>query len=133
MGGKPHPLYYTWYNMHRRCYSEEFDSFPHYGGRGIFVCDRWHDFDAFVEDVSPRPDGCSLDRVDLNGPYEPRNVRWATSKQQCNNRSNTRYLTDRSGVTKPLSIWADELGISRVTLSARVNKLGMSDIEALEK
>lgn len=77
-----HELYKTWYAMMQRCYNEESDNFHLYGGRGIKVCKRWHDIRLFIEDMSPRPEGLSLDRVDTNGNYEPSNCRWADWTEQ---------------------------------------------------
>lgn len=90
-----HPLYHTWQMMLWRCENPDAADYFRYGGRGIKVCDRWHDVRLFVEDIErdlgPRPDGMTLDRADNNGDYEPGNVRWATrSQQQMNSR---RYLS----------------------------------------
>lgn len=73
--------------MKARCYNSKHESFPHYGGRGITVCERWRNsFVDFLADVGPRPPGKTLDRwPDKNGNYEPGNVRWATPKQQGRN------------------------------------------------
>jgi len=82
------PTYRSWSNMKIRCYSESHKQFKDYGGRGIYVCDRWVDsFSNFLEDMGERPDGLTLDRIDCDGIYEPSNCRWATRvEQQANKR-----------------------------------------------
>lgn len=113
-----------WYNSYRsmmdRCYRESAANYQRYGGRGIKVCPGWHSieiFEAWVKDSGYKP-GLTLDRIDPNGDYTPLNCRWATRKQQANNRTNTVYVTI-DGVTKTLSEWADFVGVSRSTMSDR--------------
>lgn len=84
------PEYRAWRNMIARCEYPNVKNFPDYGGRGIRVCTEWrHDFDAFLNHIGRRPDlRMSIDRIDVNGNYEPGNVRWATPEQQSQNRRN---------------------------------------------
>ena len=91
-----HPLYKTWKSMLMRCNNPNVRGYKHYGGRGIKVCDRWSGdlgFENFVNDMGERPDGTTLDRVDVNGHYEPSNCRWATAEQQMNNRTDNSCIT----------------------------------------
>ncbi len=85
-----HPLYFTWKNMLARCEDPDHQAYRHYGGRGIRVCDRWHDLAVFVADIErwlgPRPAGMTLDRICNDHDYRLDNVRWATRAQQARNR-----------------------------------------------
>jgi hypothetical protein len=86
-----------WSGMKSRCYDSNSTSYPYYGARGITVCDRWiNSFENFYEDMGPKPGPeYSIDRIDVNGNYEPGNVRWATPQQQAMNRRNTVLGADR--------------------------------------
>lgn len=85
---KPSPTYYSWSAMLIRCRYKTHKQWKDYGGRGISVCRRWLSFSRFLADMGPRPRGKTLDRYpNPDGNYEPKNCRWATRKQQANNRS----------------------------------------------
>lgn len=79
------PTYKSWKGMHRRCYNSNYKRYPDYGGRGIGVCERWHSFENFLEDMGERPKGKTIDRIDPDGNYEPSNCRWATPEEQSRN------------------------------------------------
>ena len=124
-----HPLYSVWMGMMSRCYNSNNKSWKSYGGRNIRVCERWKDIVNFIEDMSPRPEGKSLDRIDNDGIYEPSNCRWATPKEQSANRRNNNLLCYK-GKEQPLLLWAEEIGIKTSTLKSRL-KMGWPVEEAL--
>lgn len=85
--GKKHTReYISWYSMKTRCYNTNREDYKNYGGRGISVCDKWLDsFESFLNDMGFCPDGHSLDRINVEGDYEPSNCRWADRTTQCTN------------------------------------------------
>lgn len=126
------PEYLAWINIKRRCYNKNNASYPAYGGRGIVMCERWkNDFLAFLEDMGKRPtEQHSLDRIDVNGNYEPDNCRWALDNIQYNNKRNNVLLT-HNGKTQTMSQWAKELGINNDTLWRRIKRANMPIERAL--
>jgi hypothetical protein len=96
-GLSAHPLYHVWWNMLGRCENAGNKDFARYGGRGIRVCDRWHDLAVFVTDIErwlgPRPEGMTLDRIFTDHDYRLDNVRWASLKQQAQTRNMPRPRT----------------------------------------
>lgn len=84
------PTYRSWAAMKQRCLDPNSQAYARYGGRGISICERWRSFENFVSDMGERPAGLTIDRIDPDGNYEPRNCRWATMLQQNHNRTSTK-------------------------------------------
>ena len=115
-------LYRTWSNAKSRCQDVNSQSYKHYGGRGIKVCDEWRDnFQAFYDWAMANgyKEGLTLDRIDNNKGYSPKNCRWTSVKEQSNNRRSNRYLVFR-GERKTISQWADTIGVNQETLYKRL-------------
>ena len=125
-------IYKAYIHMKERCYSKNDKRYSDYGGRGITVCDEWlHSFQAFYDwsMANGYADDLTIDRIDVNGNYEPGNCRWVTQKEQQNNRRNNHCLT-YNGETKTLSQWSEITGIQSLTILNRL-RLGWSIEKAL--
>lgn len=93
-------LYNIWFQARARCHKPDHRKYPAYGARGIQMCEEWReDVAAFVAymdyTLGPKPEGCSLDRVDNDGNYAPGNLKWSTTFQQANNKRTNRSVTYR--------------------------------------
>lgn len=120
-----HKLYRVYKTMINRCYNPKNISFKIYGKRGIAVCKEWQqDFMIFYNWAinAGYKEGLSIDRIDVNGNYEPTNCRWATTKEQSNNRRTNRFISYK-GETHTISQWERITGIDHRKISARL-KLG---------
>lgn len=115
--------YKAWHAMIQRCTNPKNHKWHRYGGRGITVCERWRlSYEAFLEDMGPRPKGLTLDRwPDNDGNYEPGNCRWATPLQQASNRSTNRFV-DVAGESITASEASRRLGPNRSTVSRRIRE-----------
>lgn len=114
------PEHNAWHHMRQRCLDKNHPGYKDYGGRGITICERWADFNNFLADMGPRPtDRHSLDRIDVNGHYEPSNCRWADDKTQQRNRRNHRLVTYK-GETLCIGEWAERCGLTIPQLWARL-------------
>lgn len=108
--GKRDPVYSLWLGIRQRCFNKDHEAYHRYGGRGITMCEEWADYSAFRASIgNPPAPGMTLERIDNDKGYEPNNVRWATRKEQANNRSTNVVLT-WEGKTMTLKQWAEHLG-----------------------
>jgi len=124
-----HGLRYTrlnriWSGMIQRCYNKNANQYKNYGNRGIEVCQKWrNDFKAFYEwaMTSNYSDNLTIDRININGNYEPSNCRWVNAKQQANNRRNNVFIT-HNGKTQTIAEWENEFGFKPGVIGKRIRK-----------
>lgn len=124
-----------WNGILYRCYNSKKDTFKHYGGRGIKVCEEWLPKNNGAENFytwainNGYKDNLTIDRIDVNGNYCPKNCRWITMKEQATNKTNNHLITI-NGITKCLSQWLREFNVVKNTYYYR-KSIGFSDEEAL--
>ena len=141
-------LYAVWGNMKQRCHNPSQEGFRNYGGRGISVCEEWfNDYQSFQKwayangyDPNAPRNACTIDRIDNDGDYAPENCRWATMKEQAQNKRlgdlgrKTKHgdrMITCDGETHSIQGWADKLGVSIFTLFTR-RRRGMTDEEMIK-
>ena len=109
-------LYQTWADMKQRCSNPRCKSYPDYGGRGISYADEWNNFEVFREYALSvgYDDTLTIERIDVNGNYEPGNVKFIPLKEQIRNKRNSIHLTYK-GIEKTLGEWAGQFGVNRGT------------------
>ena len=127
-------LYTIWRAMRERCRREANIGYSKYGGRGITVCDEWQDYEAFKRWAYENgyQDVLSIDRIDVDGNYCPENCRWATMKEQANNKRNNHVVTYK-GETHTVAEWAEITGISYRTIISRLNRDKLPPEKVFEK
>lgn len=113
-------VYVIWLGIKQRCRNPNTLHFERYGGRGIAICERWLKFENFYADMGEPPEGMTIERIDNDKGYEPGNCRWATRREQQNNRSVNRII-EFDGRRATVAQWARELGIHRNTLDQRLD------------
>jgi hypothetical protein len=121
----------VWRAMHRRCHDFKAPNATSYALKGIKVCDEWTGKDGYLRfrewalangyDYNAPKRGCTIDRINGDGNYEPSNCRWVSVKVQSNNRTSNRFIA-YNGETHTLAEWADKLGISQDTLYTRIGQ-----------
>jgi len=122
--GERHPVYDAWAHMIQRCENPNIHNYKNYGGRGIKVCEEWHDAKVFIEWALTHgwQEGLSIDRIDNDKGYSPDNCRWVTRKEQQRNKRNNHLITFNEK-TQTIAEWAEEVGVGWHMLYDRINKL----------
>ncbi len=126
-------LYSIWKGMRKRCYNQNASNYPRYGGRGITICSEWlESFEHFHAWAMQNgyADDLSIDRMDVNGNYSPENCRFATAKRQSNNRRSNRVIVC-NGISKTVAEWSVTTGVSAMSITARIDRLGWDTEKAL--
>lgn len=120
----------AWNDMKQRCLNPRNSQYIRYGGRGVTICVRWHNFINFLNDLGESPPKAYLDRIDNNGNYEPSNCRWATPRESGNNRSTNRFITYK-GKTKTIAEWTHYFNFKIDHIRSRL-RMGWSVRDTIE-
>lgn len=127
-------LYGIWLHMKNRCYLKSEPAYPNYGGRGIAVCNEWHDFQNFYDWAMANgyQENLTIERIDVNGNYYPDNCKWISLSEQTWNKRDTIRVTLGDEVV-PLKVACERLGLPYKAVHLRITRYGMSIDEALTK
>jgi hypothetical protein len=119
----PTKEYSLWISIKGRCFNPKMKFFHRYGGRGITMCDRWkNSYEDFLEDVGRAPSSKhSLDRINVDGNYEPSNCKWATQKEQMNNTCRNRFI-EWNGKKQTVIQWCEELNLNENKIRSRIKR-----------
>lgn len=125
-------IYRIWCDMKNRCYNPNVPNYHNYGGRGIKVCNEWLDPTTFIAwaNESGYADNLTIERIDIDGDYEPSNCKWITLKEQQWNKTTSKYITI-DGETKCLREWCEQFGMNYRTVHHRIKYLGWEPKKAL--
>lgn len=125
------PEYAIWTAMKSRCHNQNTIHYADYGGRGIKVCDRWkNSFENFFFDMGCKPDGMTIDRINNDGDYDPKNCKWASRLDQSNNKRNNRIITI-NGESMTLSQWSKKCKVGESTIRKRLS-YGKTDFDLIK-
>ncbi len=113
--------YVAWKNMMSRCNNPQDRAYANYGGRGIKVCESWYSFESFLADMGKRPEGMTLERDNNDANYSKENCRWASRQEQQRNTRRNVCVTV-GGVARTISEWEAMSGLSRGTITYRLNQ-----------
>jgi hypothetical protein len=113
----------VWQGMKSRCYNPKHSNSKYYLGKDVVVCEEWKSFRPFYEwaKANGYSKGLQIDRIDVNGNYEPSNCHWITARENSNNKTNNRYYNYK-GEKKTIAQWSEQMGISKKTLIDRIER-----------
>ena len=107
--------YHSWVAMKQRCLNPKNKAYKHYGARGIKICDKWLSWEGFYEDMGERPDGCTIERIDVNGDYEPGNCVWLEKQKQGANKRPQKSLPKPSVQLRRKNCWVVTMSVKGKT------------------
>lgn len=127
-----HELFPVWNGMMQRCYNKKDKRYRRYGGRGISVCDRWHDVNAFINDMEPTfKTGLQIDRINNDNSYSPKNCKWSTTREQTRNYSRN-VTIEYNGKKLCVADWSEITGIPAKIIYGRISA-GWNPVEAITR